>query len=88
MEINQSGPWIWIDISADGFLHHMVRNIAGTLFRIGEKLESVEWAGEVLADRERIYAGITAPADGLYFTRVEYEPRFNLPPPPEVCRFW
>ena len=86
--INQSGPWIWLDISADGFLHHMVRNIVGTLFRIGERLESVEWMGKILAARERKHAGMTAPADGLYFVGVEYEPRFNLPPSPSVCRFW
>jgi tRNA pseudouridine38-40 synthase len=88
VEINQSGPWIWIDISADGFLHHMVRNIVGALFRIGEKQEPVEWLGEVLAESDRKHAGTTAAADGLYFVGVEYDLRFNLPPSPPACRFW
>ena len=88
IRVSQSGPWIWIDLSADGFLHHMVRNIAGALMRIGEGREAVEWAGELLASRDRTRAGVTAPAAGLYFVGVKYARRFALPPPPDPCRFW
>ena len=88
LRVNRAGAWVWIDISADGFLHHMVRNIAGTLLRIGEGREAVEWARRVLESRDRKRAGATAGAAGLYFARVKYPPRFNLPPPPAPCRFW
>ncbi len=86
--IKRDDKWIWIDIRADGFLHHMVRNIAGTLLRIGEGREDVDWARLVLAGRDRIHAGVTAPPDGLYFVGVQYDRRFNLPVPPKPCRFW
>ncbi len=88
LSLDQSGPWIWLDIVADGFLHHMVRNIAGVLLRIGARLESVHWAQQVLESRDRNLGGVTAPADGLYFVSVDYDAKYGLPNPPEVCRFW
>ena len=88
LTLEQSGQWIWIDISADGFLHHMVRNIVGVLLRIGARLESVDWAQQILEGRDRKIAGVTAVADGLYFVAVDYDAKFGLPNPPEVCRFW
>lgn len=86
--IAQHEPWLWLDIRADGFLHHMVRNIAGTLLRVGEGLESVEWVTRVLDSKDRARAGKTAPADGLYFTEAVYPLGFELPKPPPACRFW
>lgn len=86
--LDQVGPWIWLDICSDGFLHHMIRNIVGVLTRIGEGLEPVQWAGQVLDSRDRKTGSITAPADGLYFLCAEYDAKYNLPEPPEVCRFW
>ena len=86
--LGQSGPWIWLDIASDGFLHHMVRNIMGVLMRIGEGLEPVRWAGEVLASRDRKAGGITAPADGLYFVSAQYDEKYHLPAIPQACRFW
>lgn len=88
IDLGHAGAWIWLDFSADGFLHHMVRNIAGTLLRIGEGHEGAAWAGKILAGRDRTAAGPTAPAAGLYLTRVTYAPRHRLPPPPPACRFW
>ena len=88
LRLGRKGAWVWLDISADGFLLRMVRNIAGTLVRIGEGRASVGWAGEVLASRDRRRAAATAPAAGLYLTRGKYPPRHRLPPPPAPCRFW
>ncbi|MGR3914414.1 MAG: tRNA pseudouridine(38-40) synthase TruA [Gammaproteobacteria bacterium] len=88
LQIGRSGDWIWIDIRADGFLQHMVRNITGTLIRIGEHRAAPEWAAQLLAGRERARAAATAPPDGLYFVRAEYAAEFALPPPPRACRFW
>ena len=88
ISINQSGPWIWLDITANGFLQHMIRNIIGVLGRIGEGTEPVSWMKQVLESRDRTQGGITAPPDGLYFVSVEYDSEFQLPEPPDVCRFW
>ncbi len=88
ISLDRSGPWIWLDITADGFLHHMVRNIMGVLTRIGEGLKPARWAGEVLASRDRRAGGVTAPADGLYFVSVRYDQKYNLPVAPDACRFW
>lgn len=88
LEINQSGKWIWLDITANGFLQHMVRNIVGSLLVIGEGLQSPDWMRDILNSKDRTQGGMTAPSHGLYFVRVQYNPKFNLPEPPEVCRFW
>ncbi len=68
-----------IRVGANGFLHHMVRNIAGVLMAIGRGDRPVEWAAEVLAARDRTAGGVTAPAAGLYFLRADYPPQFVLP---------
>jgi len=88
LRVSSCRSWIWIDIVADSFLYHMVRNIAGVLIRIGEKLAQIEWAQKVLLSRDRKQAGITAPPEGLYFVSIKYEKRYCLPDTPEVCRFW
>lgn len=68
-----------VDVTANAFLYHMVRNIAGTLIEIGAGKRPVEWIGEVLAARRRATAGPTAPADGLYFVGAEYPEHPDLP---------
>ncbi|MDP2226655.1 MAG: tRNA pseudouridine(38-40) synthase TruA [Moraxellaceae bacterium] len=79
IELRQKGRLIVIDIQADGFLHHMVRNIAGVLMAIGQGKAEPDWAADVLAARDRTLGGVTAPADGLYFVDVHYPPEFVLP---------
>lgn len=82
LTIEQSGPLIVLDIQADGFLHHMVRNIAGVLMAIGQGKAEPEWARGVLATRDRTLGGVTAPADGLYFVDALYPAHFTLPKEP------
>ena len=59
-------------ISADRFLHHMVRNIVGSAVEVGRGAEHAAWLGDVLASRQRTRAGPTAPAHGLVLVRVRY----------------
>jgi tRNA pseudouridine38-40 synthase len=70
--VRRDGDHIYIDCTANAFLHHMVRNIVGSLARIGQGEESIGWLGEVLEQRDRTLSGVTAPASGLMLTRVEY----------------
>ncbi len=77
------GDGVLLEIEANAFLHHMVRNIVGVLLAIGVGDRPVEWAAEVLAGRDRTQAGVTAPAEGLYLLAVRYPPRFGLPATPE-----
>ncbi|BAW80747.1 tRNA pseudouridine synthase A [Candidatus Nitrosoglobus terrae] len=79
LEVTQQVDCIIIDISANGFLHHMVRNIAGVLMTIGKGDQPPYWAAEVLQAQCRSLGGITAPPDGLYLLGVDYPDRFNLP---------
>lgn len=72
IDIDRSGDIVWIEVEANAFLHHMVRNIAGTLVRVGRQDAEPEWVAQVLASRDRKVAGMTAPACGLYFLRVDY----------------
>ena len=88
LTVNKKGPWIWIDVEADGFLQHMVRNIAGVLTAIGTGARSVNWAKEVLESRDRAMGGVTALPDGLYLSAVTYPRDFHIPPPPEPCKYW
>jgi tRNA pseudouridine38-40 synthase len=63
---------IGVLVSADAFLHHMVRNVVGTLAEVGLGRRPARWVAEVLAGRDRRAAGPTAPAEGLYLLRVLY----------------
>ncbi len=62
-----------IEVEADGFLYNMVRTIVGTLAKVGRHAWSESWVAEVLAARDRRAAGPTAPPQGLFLVRVEYE---------------
>lgn len=64
--------FIDIEISADGFLYNMVRNIVGTLVVVGRKRQESEWVQEVLRAKNRVLAGETAPAHGLFMVQVRY----------------
>jgi len=78
-EVIEHGRFIVLDIRANAFLHHMVRNFAGVLMTIGAGERPVEWAAEVLEARDRRAGGVTAHPYGLYLVRVEYPEEFVLP---------
>lgn len=73
------GPFVVIEVTANAFLHHMVRNISGALLAVGSGERPPEWVAEVLATRDRRAAGITAPAAGLYLVSVRYPVSAGLP---------
>lgn len=77
--VKREGDYVILDIKANAFLHHMVRNIMGTLMVIGRGEQPVEWMQQVLQGQDRKKAGITAPAAGLYLINVEYPAEYGLP---------
>ncbi len=79
IRVSRLGDLVYVDIVANAFLHHMVRNIVGSLLKVGTGDNAGSWIGELLAGRDRTQAGATAPAAGLYFVYVEYPARFGLP---------
>ena len=79
LDVHRCGDFIYIDVVANAFLHHMVRCIAGVLITIGRGEASPEWVREVLEARDRAAGGITAPATGLYLVAVHYPAQFVIP---------
>jgi tRNA pseudouridine38-40 synthase len=77
--VGRDGPYIDLTLQANAFLHHMVRNIAGSLILVGRGERPVAWMREVLDSGDRRIAGPTAPPQGLYFVGAEYPPGFGLP---------
>jgi tRNA pseudouridine38-40 synthase len=72
LSVQRIGAYVEIDVVANAFLHHMVRNIAGVLIAIGNGKQAPAWAGEVLRGRQRAKGGVTAPASGLRLMGVLY----------------
>jgi tRNA pseudouridine38-40 synthase len=79
LSVARSGDWIAIDVTANAFLHHMVRNIVGLLLVIGYGRATPERAREQLESRTRSTGEATAAAHGLYLWRVDYPSQFGLP---------
>lgn len=75
--LQKYGDLIVLDIQADGFLHHMVRNIMGSLFSIGRGEQPVDWLATLLLAKDRTLASATASADGLYFINALYPDKFQ-----------
>jgi len=82
--VQREGERVHVDIEANAFLHHMVRNIVGSLLLVGCGEQPVEWIAQVLGSRDRTQAGPTAPAQGLTFIGPRYPAQWRLPP--EVTR--
>lgn len=78
LAVSRVDEQVIIDVSANAFLHHMVRNIAGVLMAIGYGEQPVSWAWTVLMAQDRAAGGITAPACGLYLRTIEYPKPYTL----------
>ncbi len=84
--VEQFGSLFVFEFRANGFLHHMVRNLIGSLLRIGRGRERPQWLGELLAGRDRTRAAPTFSASGLYLHEVRYAPLWGLDlPGPRPC---
>ena len=75
----RQGDFVVVDITANAFLHHMVRNIVGSLLAVGSGSSTVEWFQTVLQGRDRTQAADTAPAEGLYLVDVTYPENSDCP---------
>ena len=82
IRVRRQGEFVVMDICANAFLHHMVRNITGVLSEVGLGKQAPAWVAEVLAGRDRSKAAVNAPPGGLYFVGPEYPAEFALPEPP------
>ncbi|MES9897923.1 MAG: tRNA pseudouridine(38-40) synthase TruA [Sedimenticola sp.] len=78
LNVSRQEEQVIIDIKANAFLHHMVRNVAGVLIAIGKGDKPISWSEEVLGYRDRTLGGVTAPPEGLYFMEVGYPAEFEL----------
>ncbi|WP_369434510.1 tRNA pseudouridine(38-40) synthase TruA [Psychromonas sp. MME1] len=79
LNIVRRKDFIIIDIKANAFLHHMVRNIAGSLIEIGRGNQPIDWLQTLLAYKDRSLAAATAKPGGLYLVEVDYPTEFALP---------
>lgn len=79
IEVGGRGPLLLLTFVGNAFLHHMIRNIVGTLLMAADGRRPVEWVGEVLASRDRRFAAPTFAPDGLYLDGALYDARFDLP---------
>lgn len=79
LSVTRDGDEVVVEVQANAFLHHMVRNIVGSLLPVGRGERPVEWLAELLAGRDRTLAGPTASAAGLCFLGPLYPPGCGLP---------
>ena len=79
LDISRRGPYVLFDFCANGFLHHMVRNIVGTLLYVGKGRHEPQWMAELLQARDRKLAAPTFEAAGLYLAGVDYDLSWDLP---------
>lgn len=79
LHLSRRGELILLEVRANAFLHHMVRNIVGVLLRLGTGDKPADWVRQVLRARDRRCAGVTAPATGLYLVAVDYDGQFGVP---------
>ncbi|AZL84415.1 tRNA pseudouridine(38-40) synthase TruA [Aliivibrio salmonicida] len=79
LKVTRHGDFIVIDIKANAFVHHMVRNITGSLIEVGRGKQKPEWVQWLLEAKDRKLAGATAKAEGLYLIDVDYPKEWDLP---------
>ena len=81
IQILDQKPWVYIVVRANAFLHHMVRNLVGSLLAIGQGKQPAEWLNQVLEAKSRQSAAPTFSPDGLYLARVGYPLEHHIPGP-------
>ena len=79
ISVKGQGGWIAVDVHGNAFLHHMVRNLVGSLVYVGDGRRPVSWLAEVLAARSRSAGAPTFAAGGLYLASVRYEAPWSFP---------
>lgn len=82
LSVTRHGHYIVVDIKANAFVHHMVRNIVGSLIVVGQGEQPEVWIDQLLKAKDRTLAGATAKAEGLYLVEVDYPAEFALPEQP------
>ncbi len=82
IDVHRSGDYLYLDFKATAYLHHMVRNIVGTLIEAQADGDPASRVATILAGRDRGRAGFTAPPSGLYLWQVTYPPIFGIPSAP------
>lgn len=83
IDVSRRGDYVIIEVQANAFLHHMVRNITGSLILVGNGERDKNWFARILQDRDRTVAGMTARPNGLYLVNVSYPAHFELPTIPD-----
>jgi tRNA pseudouridine38-40 synthase len=81
--VERFGDLLVFEFAADAFLHHMVRNIVGSLIKVGDGTRPTQWLAQLLDSRDRGLAAPTFAPHGLYLKSVKYDPIWGLPPSPE-----
>lgn len=81
IQVERTGDQVWLEIEANAYLHHMVRNIVGTLINVQRDADPAGAMARILAGADRRAAGMTAPASGLYLWRVDYPRNHAIPAP-------
>ena len=79
VECTRQGEFIYMDITANAFLYHMVRNIVGSLIAVGSGEKDFDWFSQVFHARDRKLADTTAAASGLYFLKAWFDDQYKLP---------
>lgn len=87
IRVQRRGELVIVTLRANAFLHHMVRNIVGSLIQVGTGNREGSWIADLLASRNRELAAPTFSPDGLYLAKVDYDPRWRLPDAPESLPF-
>lgn len=81
IEVIRRNQYVIVDVKANAFLHHMVRNIVGSLIEVGTKEQEPAWMKTALLAKDRSAAGPTAKPHGLYMVEVDYPEQWGLPRP-------
>ena len=79
IEVTRQGEYIIVDIKANAFVHHMVRNIVGSLLEVGVGNKPPLWINELLQVKDRTQAAATAKPEGLYLVQVDYPDEYQIP---------